>query len=150
MFRAVNTESESERRRIAAERQNIQANYLSATKTLNLDKFLDMKVMFEQNQEIYKIAKANLLFTFVRRTPLENVEGLINKYHVLESKPAYFELVRKYIKCENFIRAKKLLNLARSNGWICNDLFDLEKEITKKYFNDAVSFKKPKLDDLIK
>ncbi|ELA41448.1 uncharacterized protein VICG_01553 [Vittaforma corneae ATCC 50505] len=143
MFRAVNTESESERKRILFERTRIQALYFSVAKTLNIDKFVELKVQFEQNQGLYSAGKANLLFSLVRKTPMEKLEELIEKYGVLESKPAFFEFIRKCIENEKFVKAKKLLNMARTKGWWCNDLFDLENTIECKYFKGGKIKKKP-------
>lgn len=149
MFRAVNTESEHERKRMLFERARLQALYFSVTKTLNVDKFMELKIQFEQNQGLYSAGKANLLFSLVRRTQIEKLEKLIEKYNILESKPAFFEVIRKYIESERFVGAKKLLNKSRAKGWWCNDLFDLEKEIERKYFRGATIKKKPAFEDFL-
>lgn len=150
MFHAVNTESEQLRRRIHFEQQRIKSIYLKAIRSLNVEKFLELKVVFDQNKDFYATARTTLLFTIVRRSSVDKLDEIQEKYDVFESKPAYFEAIQKYIKGKRFIKAKKLLNLARIKGWWCNELFDLEREILKKYFVDALPKKKAVFEDFLK
>lgn len=132
MFRAVNTESESDRRRACLERQKIQNVYLSTLKTMKLSKLLSMEVRYEQNYNLLCNAKSNLLYGFVRRMSMgQLLESM--ECGFLESKVSFFEFVRKCIAEGNFIRAHKLLNLAKSREWVGNDYFELREEIGKKY-----------------
>lgn len=133
MFRAVNTESESERRKAHLERKKIQSTYLSALKSMNLAKMFSMEIRYEQNHGLFCNAKSNLLCSFIRKTPTDQLLGEIEAYGILESKSAFFEVVRKFIEEGNFIRAHKLLNLAQSKGWVNNDYFELREEISRKY-----------------
>lgn len=149
MFRAVNTESESQQRKIKLERTKILSLYLSALKTLKVEKYFELKVRYEQNQGFYTAGKCNLCFSLVRKTPFEKIDELIEKFCILESKHAFFEYVKKCIENNAFLKAKKLLNTARFKGWWCNDLFDLEKLIKLKYFEGEVVNKKPKFEDFI-
>jgi hypothetical protein len=150
MFRAVNTESEHERKRIHYERIKIKNVYLSVTKTLNVEKYFEMKIHFEQNKGFYLAGKANLLYNLVRRTQINELDKMLEKYDILESKCAFFEFARKCIENGLFVRAKKLLNIARSKGWWCNDLYDLESLIESKCFSGEKVEKKVRFEDFLK
>lgn len=100
---------------------------------MNLAKMFSIEVRHEQNYGFFHSAKSNLLYSFVKKTPMDQLLGKIGTYGLLESKSALFELVRKCIGEESFIRAHKLLNLAKSKGWMGNDYFDLREEISRKY-----------------
>jgi hypothetical protein len=149
MFRAVNTETEYERKRTQVERLKIKNVYISAVKTLNIEKYFELKVQFEQNQGFYLAGKSNLLYNLVRRSPLKNMDELIKKHNILESKLAFFEFVKKCIDNGLFVKAKKLLNCARIKGWICNDLFDFENQIEETYFKGQKMKKRCKFEDFI-
>lgn len=135
MFKAVNVESESDKRLCEFEKKRIEKSYLATLKTLNLDSFLATQIKYEQNLSFYKNAYSNLLVEYVSikcdREILENLE----KYKILEHTNSFFELLRKSIKNENFIRAKKLLNLAKSKNWMRNEYYDLKRELEQLYFN---------------
>lgn len=149
MFRAVNTESEHERKKIMHEKTKIQSSYLSALKTLNIDKFVDLKIQFEQNSDFYAAARANLLFSLVKKAPRSKLEEIYRNYSIQECKVALFEYARRSIEEGEFIKARKLLNLARKKGWWCNDLFDLEEVIEGKYFGRVGMKRKPIFEDFI-
>lgn len=149
MFKAVNTESETDKKKILQERAKIQAAYLAATKTLNIEKYLEMKIRFEQNESFYLTGRGNLLYSLVRKTSSDKLDEVIRKYDVLDTKLAFFEVARKCVEGGAFVRAKKLLNLARKKGWICNDLFDLEEEIRTGYFLGRTVEKRAVFDSLL-
>lgn len=149
MFRAVNTESEFEKRRCLSERQKIQNLYISSAKSLNIDRFLSFKVSFDQNQPLYDNAKSNLLFSLVNKSKVENLLELSKKYGILESKQAFFEFVRMFIRDGKFVQSRKLINLAKTKGWFCNEFFELKNFIENEYFGGAKLRKKVVFDDLL-
>jgi len=149
MFRAVNTESETERRKALQERAKIQSTYLSAMKTLDIEKYLEIRIQFEQNDGLYLAGKANLLYGLVRKTPVVKLDELVEKYRILETRLAFFELARRWIDNGMFVKARKLLNMARERGWWCNDLFDLEGRIEREYFPGLRLKKQPKFEDYL-
>jgi hypothetical protein len=133
MFKAVNTESEYEMKLAEYERRRIQKCYLSAMKNVKNTNFFNLQVKYENNQAFYTSAKSNLLCTYIWETSTEQIIQEIEKLKILDFKFPFFELVRKSIKEHNYIRAKKLLNLARSKKWTNNDYFDLKREIKKNF-----------------
>lgn len=134
MFRAVNTESENERRKESFEKSKIQTMYLATLKSLNIDKFLSLKINYERNQVFFESAKSNLLYSFVSKSPSEKIVEVLEKYEILKFKTPFFEFVRKTLEDENYLRAQKLLNLAKSNKWAGNDYFNLKTQIEKDYY----------------
>lgn len=149
VFRAVNTESELERRKFLSERQKIQNLYISSSKSMNIDRFLAFNVSFDQNQAFYNNAKSNILFSFVNKNKVETLLKFLEKYNFLESKQAFFEFIRICIDESRFIQAKKLLNLAKLKGWFCNDYFELKKSIESLYFGKKANSSKLCFDDLL-
>lgn len=149
MFRAVNTESELERRRFISERQKIHNLFISSSRSLNIEKFLSFNVSFEQNQSLYDNAKSNLLFGYVNKNKVETLIKFLDKHNFLESKQAFFEFIRICIEDSKFVQAKKLLNIAKSKGWFSNDYFELKKSVQNLYFGKIVNHKKPKFDDFL-
>lgn len=137
MFKAVNTESENERRRAQFEKTRIQKSYLSALKTLNIDKFLAIKIHHEQNQAFYESAKSNLLYNFAAKSSSDAILKKVEEYGILNFKAPLFEFARKSLDEENFIRAHKLLNLAKHKKWTNNDYFELRKRMKSEYFEDC-------------
>lgn len=131
MFKAVNTESEAQQKKIQIERQKIRELYLAALADLELDAFLQFKVENDQNGEFYKKAQANLLYNYAKAKALDDLDERLG---FLECRDAFFEVAEKNIRARNFVRAKKLLNLARERGWFCNKLHDLQKRIEEEYF----------------
>lgn len=149
MFRAVNIESEYEKKRASQEKHKIQEMYFSCLKTLCIEKFFNIRILFDQNRPFYETARSNLLYNIVRKTSLPVLEKVLQEYDITESKHAFFEFVRKCIDNSMFVRAKKLLNLARKNKWWCNDLFDLEKDIDKLYFSGIKKNENLKFNDFL-
>ena len=132
MFRAVNTESEYEKKRSLSERLKIHDFYLFSLKSSNIDRFLSFNVVFDQNQQLFNTAKSNLFFSLVYKNKVENLLELSKKYNFLELKQSFFAFVRICLDEKKFIQAKKLLNLSKKRGWFCNEYFTLNQEIKVK------------------
>lgn len=144
MFRAVNTESENERRKSNFERQKIINTYFSTIKTLKLEKFFALNVCYEQNQGLYDNGKSNLLYNYVSRSSYDIILQNIDKYGILEYKSPFFEFIRKSIDNGYYIRAQKLLNIAAKKNWATNEYFALKDKLYSVYFNvEKIDVTKP-------
>lgn len=149
MFKAVNTECEAERKKAVLEKKKIQNTYLSALKTLDIQNYLEIKVVFEQNVGFYLVGKANLLHSLVRKASVEELDEIMEKYGIIDVKLAVFEAAKKFIGNGLFVKARKLLNIAREKAWWCNDLFDLEERIKREYFPGYKLVKPCKFEDFL-
>jgi hypothetical protein len=145
MFKAVNTESVQEIKKSLEERKIIRGIYLSCLKSSNIEKLMSFNVIFDQNQQLYTTAKSNLFFSLVHKNNSEKLIEFSKKYNFLEFKQPFFEFVKICISESKFVKAKKLLKLARGKGWFCNDYFSLKNEIKAKYGED----KEVKFEDFL-
>lgn len=134
MFKAANTDSETQRRKTSAEAQKIRDLYMEVLQTLDIGKFLEFRVMSDQNQPFYTRARSNLMYNYVKSTDVSVLNENRENYDFLDYRYAFFEVVEKNIGAGNFVRARKLLNVARERGWQCNSLYTLEREIESRYF----------------
>lgn len=134
MFKAVNTDSESQRKKISIENQRIRDLYMDTLQTLNIKKFLELQVLHSQNQPFYLKAKSNIMYNYVKCVDISILNENKEKYDFLEHKHSFFEVVEKNIRGGNFVRARKLLNLAKERGWLCNSLYSLASRIEDDYF----------------
>lgn len=135
MFRAINTESEVQRKAAKIENAKIVQLYLDALENRKYDAFLEFSVLYDQNKSLYNKGRSNLFYNYVMETDVETLNENKEKLDFLEYKLAVFALVEKNIKAGNYVRAKKLLNFARTKGWICNNLYKLEERIKAEYFD---------------
>lgn len=134
MFKAANTDSETQRRKTSVEAQKIRDLYMEVLRTLDIKKFLEFKVQNDQNQPFYTRARSNLMYNYVKRTDVAVLNENKENYDFLDYRYSFFEVVEKNIAAGNFVRARKLLNMAKERGWQCNSMYSLEKEIENRYF----------------
>ncbi|KAI4290880.1 hypothetical protein PAPHI01_0154 [Pancytospora philotis] len=135
MFRAVNMESERQRREARAENQRINELYLAALKSRDYGAYLALDVQYDQNKPLYARGKSNLMYNYVCDNSVDTLRRNAWGYNLTEYKHSLFRLAKKNIDAGNFVYAKKLLNAARAKGWGCNSLYDLEARIEKEYFS---------------
>lgn len=137
MFRALNTESASQKKKAAEEGIRIREMYMDYLFTSNLDALLSYPVQCEQNIPLMMKAKSNALTAHVKSEPIDRLNSQMEQLGLLEFRNPLFLLAEKNIQGGNFVRAKKILNVARDKGWFSNRLYDLSKRIEVEYFGSA-------------
>lgn len=150
MFTAINTESAGNLKKMQLERKKIITAFIAACRTLKINEFSELKVVYKPNEPFFKKAKTNLYIQFIQKTSIIIIEALGMIEQFLESKELLFEMAAKYISEKKYIRAKKILNIAFKKEWYCNKLYDLLKKLKKlKYeieIEDDNEFMKRKIN----
>jgi hypothetical protein len=135
MFVALNSKpDENERKSEREERKELVTLYNRALETLEVDSFISHRLKHETNRCVYNKGREYLLFNYSLRKELKEVEENIEKHRLTEYKYALFCLVKRNIENANFIRAKKLLNLARDRNYHTNALYELEKLLRRQWY----------------
>lgn len=130
MFAAINsTGSENTRKLEEEERTRLRNKYNETLLTLNLGPFLELRPVHDINLGFYNRALRYLVFNYTFQKSLEEIEQSMSRYRLLEYKEAIFNIARKHIEAERFVRARKLLNIARDRGFFCNMLYELEGQL---------------------
>lgn len=136
MFRAVNTDSELQKKERVQERKELIAAYTKCQNEGIIEPFMDKKVEYESNKGLLENGKSNLLCEFIRSGEIQEIENKIDEYSMIETKYPLFSLINRYLVEKRYIRAKKLLNIARAKGWYCNELYNTEAKLNKLVFGE--------------
>lgn len=125
-FKAVNTDTDKQRRDTARERQTLTALYAAALISGDITSFLAYKLECEPNRAFFAGARANLLCNFIASHPLSDSIAKATEWGLAETRRPLFALAERCLEAREPVRARKLLNLARERGWLCNELYELE------------------------
>jgi hypothetical protein len=133
MFAALNTHPSDTDRRLQEERTRISTLYNSALHTLDIAPLTAYSPRHEENRTFYNRAREYILFNYTSERPMQEVEENIEKYRLTESRDALLCLARRSMEAARFIRARKLLNLARERRYHCNTLYELERTLMRMW-----------------
>lgn len=135
MFVPINSRNaEAIRKSEEEERTNLRRAYIEALSTLNIDSFLRCKPKHEANLGLYNQATRYLIFNYSSKKELCEIESNISKYGLLNYKESLLNMAKKNIETESFMKARKLLNIARERGFFCNMLYELEEQLRKEWY----------------
>ncbi|AFN82730.1 hypothetical protein EROM_031080 [Encephalitozoon romaleae SJ-2008] len=136
MFEAINSvDSKAIKKSEDHERAMLLMEYNKALKDLNVGSFLRYKVKHDVNLGLYKRASGYLISNYTAKKALEEVEQNIERYKLLNYRESLFNMARRnIIERNNFVRARKLLNIAREKGFFCNELYELEELLTTEWY----------------
>ena len=138
MFKAVNSESEAELKKINDEMNSIRDLYLKALKTLNASELLEFKVKYENNKDIHRIAISNILYNSIKAEKFDKKLLQKHSYDISDSKSALFAYILHSIESKKFIKAKKLLNAALSKGWEGNEYYECLRLLNEIYVDEEI------------
>ncbi|AFM98008.1 hypothetical protein EHEL_031120 [Encephalitozoon hellem ATCC 50504] len=120
------------------ERNMLLAEYNKALETLDISLFLKYRVKYDVNLGLYRKALGCLISNYTAKKTLEEVESNVEKYRLLSYRESVFNIARRNIvEKSNFVRARKLLNVARENGFFCNELYELEELLNSEWYPKA-------------
>ncbi|ADM11253.1 uncharacterized protein Eint_031100 [Encephalitozoon intestinalis ATCC 50506] len=139
MFEAINSiDNKVIRKSEDHEKGMILLEYTKALKTLDIGSFLKYRVKHDVNLGLYKRASGYLISNYAIKKTLEEIELNMERYKLLEYKESVFIMARRNImEKENFVKARKLLNLAREKGFFCNELYELEELLNNEWYPKA-------------
>lgn len=139
MFEAINSvDSGVIKKSEEQERNMLVTEYNKALETLDIESFLRYRVKQDANIGLHKKGSSYLMANYTFKKDLEEVESNIEKYKLLDHRESLFNMARRNImEAGNFLRARKLLNMARRKGFFCNTLYELEKLLCAEWRPEA-------------
>ncbi|KMV66483.1 hypothetical protein M970_031140 [Encephalitozoon cuniculi EcunIII-L] len=129
MFEAINSvDNRVIRRSEEQEKGTLMAEYNKALRTLDVGPFLKYRVKHDVNLGLHRKATGYLISNYTIKKTLEEVESNVERYRLLDHRESLFNMARRNItEARNFVRARKLLNIARERGFFYNELYELEE-----------------------
>lgn len=135
MFEAINSaNSEDVRKAEKEEEEKLKVAYSRALVSLDLDLFIDQKPKYASNSFLYGRLFCYLVANYSDKKHTDELESNMERYGLLDYSEAVFNIARRYIEAECFMKARKLLNIARERGYITNMLYELEEELERRWF----------------
>ncbi|KAM0672639.1 hypothetical protein CWI42_030800 [Ordospora colligata] len=135
MFTVINSVSSSVTKKLEdKEKAKILTEYNKALNTMKIDKFLTIDPKHQANIALYSKATQYLMSNYTQKKSLAEIEANIHKYRFLEYRDALFNIARRSMdEQENYIKARKFLNIARQKNFICNTLYELEQKLENEW-----------------
>lgn len=136
MFEAINSvDNKAIKKSEDHERAILLMEYNKALKDLDISSFLRYRVKHDVNLGFYKRASGYLISNYTAKKALEEVEQNIERHKLLNYRESLFNIARRnIIERSSFVRARKLLNIAREKGFFCNELYELEELLTAEWY----------------
>lgn len=132
MFAPLNEDLNPERLKdIAREKKILTKLYYNYFLNRKPESILNFKLENEENKIFYNLIKENVLFNVVRG---KNKKVKLDVGEVIQFKRVLLEYIDKLIDEKEFIKASKLLNVAKRENYCCNKFYKLKERIRREYF----------------
>ncbi|KAF9761563.1 hypothetical protein NGRA_2559 [Nosema granulosis] len=137
MFTSLNEEFSIEKtREIEKEKKKIKKSYYTYLINRKIDDIFNYELVHEENLHLFERVKEYTLFNHIRSGRKKiNIEA----YNLTRYEKALMEYVELLINDGMFIKARKLLNIAKEKKYLSNKYYELEERIRKEYrFNSKL------------
>lgn len=129
MFTPLNEEHNSEKlKEIEKEKEKIKRIYYLFLLNKKLEDVFSYKLVHEENLNLLDRVKEYALYNHIR-----SGKRKINLDDVVGYKRPLLEYIETLIRDGLFIKAKKLLNVAKEKRFTCNKYYELLRRIKKEY-----------------
>ncbi|EOB12808.1 hypothetical protein NBO_364g0014 [Nosema bombycis CQ1] len=130
MFTSLNenTSSDEQKRNFKREKLKLKKIYYNFLLNNKLDDIWNYKLQFEENRGYYERIRENALYNFVQKSKRLNIE----KYQLTKYSKPLLEYISLIIDDNQLLKARKLLNIAKGNGFTCNKYYELDLKIREK------------------
>ncbi|KAH9411738.1 hypothetical protein HK407_03g04870 [Ordospora pajunii] len=135
MFTVINSVSNSATKKLEdREKTKILTEYNKALSTMKIDKFLAISPKHQVNIALHAKATQYLMSNYTQKKSLADIEENIHKYRFIEHRDALLNIARRSMdEQENYIKARKMLNIARQKHFTCNELYELEQKLENEW-----------------